>query len=99
MSDGLNVNTGTAVALSISATLFPALMPAVSDLWVTKPGTVTANMVRSAEILAGGISLSIALVISAMVDSLTPFILTSIVSASIALAYEVILRKDILNVY
>lgn len=95
----LNVNTGTALSISIPVALFTALMPPVSDLWMTKPGSVTARMAHNAEILAGSISLATALVISAMIDSATPFMLTALITAFIASAYEYILRRDILSVY
>lgn len=93
----LEVNTGTALSISIPVALFAALMPPVSDLWMTKNGTVTARMAHTAEIVAGTISLSVALVISAMVDSATPFLLTTLITAAIASAYEYILRRDILD--
>jgi hypothetical protein len=86
-----------ALSGAVPAALFAALMPPVTDLWVTKPGTITCKMVREAEMLAAGISVSISVVISAMVGSLVPFFVTSLVSACLIGAYEYILRKDILS--
>lgn len=86
-----------ALSGAVPAALFAALMPPVTDLWVTKPGTKTAGMVREATYLAGGVSLAFALFISAMVGSFVPFFITLAVTVAIASSYQYIVRKDLLS--
>ena len=91
------VLTGSALAVAIPVSLYATFMPPVSELWMSKPGTVTSDMSRSAEVFIAGISVGIGLIISLMIDSLAPFLLTTLVTSAIALAYESVLRKDLLS--
>jgi hypothetical protein len=87
----------TALSGAVPAALFAAFMPPVTDIWVTKPGTVTCAMVRDMEVVAGAISMGFAVVISGMVRSYVPVLVTGLVTAGIIGSYEYILRRDLLQ--
>lgn len=77
--------------------LFAALTPSVTDVWMTKDGSVTATMVRHGELLATAVSAGAALVVSIETRSAMPLFLTLVVCALLVVAYETVLRKDLLS--
>ena len=86
-----------ALSGAVPAALFSALMPPVTDIWVTKPGTVTCRMVREMEVIAGSLSVVFSIIISGMVGSMVPFVVTTLVTGGIIASYEYILRSDVLS--
>jgi hypothetical protein len=86
-----------ALSGAVPAALFAALMPPVTDVWVTKPGSVTCRMVREMEWIAGGLSMGFAFIVSAMTGSGVPLFITGCATAAIIGAYEYVLRRDVLD--
>ena len=88
-NEGANL---AALSGAVPASLFAAMMPPVTEVWSGNPGSDTARMVRHGEVMAGGSAMIVAVIVSTMVKSAVPFLITGVISCLIIAAYEHMLR-------
>lgn len=93
MSD--NAAVGTTLGITQTVSLFTVLMPPVTDINRHRPDDdhPFTSDVRQAELIAGGLSLTVGVVLSRVENSWTPFTVTAFLVAALIFAYEYTLRK------
>ena len=86
--------TGSTFAIAQTTMLWTTLILPLHDVKHTSPGVdpVTASDIRYAEVVASGVSLSIAAVTSRMERTWTPFLMSALLLGILAVAYEYTLR-------
>lgn len=86
---------GTTLAVTQTISLFTVLMPPITDVHRHNPEAdhPFASDVRQAEFVAGGLSLSVAAIMSRIEGSWLPFVAASFLVAVLIGAYEYTLNK------